>query len=88
MTAKKLAVPAGQVWVAFMPDGFPCGVMNPDYTSGDDPAKAATEFWGTPAEAVKHLTAGVRLKLVPRERWRNELMPIHLGDIPWTGGAA
>jgi hypothetical protein len=88
MTAKKLPIPAGMLWVAFMPDGFPCGVMNPSHTSGDDPAKAAKEFWETTAGALQHLTAGYRLELVPRERWRNELMAIHLGDVPWTGSAA
>lgn len=72
------------VWVAFMPDGFPCGVMNGSAKIAADPVKAAREFWDGANEAIRKLAAGYRIELVSRERWRNELLPIHLGE---TAGA-
>ena len=88
MSARKLIPIEGQqrpypegVWVVFMPDGFPSGVMNTSAKVGDDPAKAARDFWEGSAEAIKHLAGGYQIKLVSRERWRNELLPIHLGQV-------
>ncbi len=92
MTARKLIAIEGRerpypegVWVAFMPDGFPCGVMNGSAKIADDPAKAAREFWGGSAEAIRKLAAGYRIELVSRQRWREELMPIHLGTSTQAG---
>jgi len=86
MSARKLVAIEGEqrpypegVWVVFMPDGFPSGVMNGSAKTGDDPVKAAREFWDGPNEAIKNLAAGYRIELVSRDRWRNELLPIHLG---------
>lgn len=76
-----------KLWVAFMPDGFPMGCMNRNPKSGDDPAKAAREFWDTSANALKHVTTGYRIELVAWERWSKELLPIHLGKGAATGGA-
>lgn len=93
MTARKPVAairrcPSADVWVVFMPDGFPCGVMTATTGIGTDVVKAARAHWGNGTEALKHLAAGYRIELTPRERWRNELMPIHLGDLPWTGGVS
>ena len=49
--------------------------------------KAAREFWDGSSEAIKHLAAGYRIELVSRDRWRNELLPIHLGTAT-QGGAS
>lgn len=92
MTARKLIVIEGQqrlypegVWAVFTPTGFPCGVMNGSAKVGDDPVKAAREFWETPDEAIRNLAAGYRIELVTRERWRKELLPIHLGETTRAG---
>lgn len=92
MSARKLITIEGQrrlypegVWAVFMPDGFPCGVMNGSAKVGDDPVKAAREFWDGANEAIRKLAAGYRIELVSRERWRNELLPIHLGETAKGG---
>lgn len=94
MTARKLIAIDGErrpytdgLWAAFMPDGFPCGVMNPTARTCDDPVAAAREFWGDSNEAIAKLGAGYRMELISRDRWRNELLPIHLG-IATRGGAS
>jgi hypothetical protein len=92
-TRKQIAIEGQQrpypegVWVVFTPDGFPSGVMNTSAKTGDDPVKAAREFWDGPNKAIRQLAAGYRIELTTRQRWRNELMPIHLGTAA-QGGAA
>lgn len=92
MTARKQILIEGQqrpypegAWVVFTPDGFPMGVMNTSAKVGDDPVKAAREFWDSANEAIRKLAAGYRIELVSRERWRNELLPIHLGTTAKAG---
>jgi hypothetical protein len=87
MSARKLITIEGQkrpysdgMWAVFMPDGFPCGAMNPTARTCDDLVAAAREFWGDANEAIKKLGDGYRMEMVSRERWRNELLPIHLGE--------
>ena len=92
MTARKQIAIEGEqrpypegVWVVFMPDGFPSGVMNASAKTGDDPVKAAREFWDGPNEAIKQLSAGYRIELTTRQRWRDEFLPIHLGTATQGG---
>ncbi|MDX3354709.1 hypothetical protein PV703_15625 [Streptomyces sp. ME01-24h] len=75
------------VWVAFMPDGFPCGVMNPRRSSGRDADKAFREFWDSAAEARKRKAEGYRIELMPMARWSNEFMPIHLNPKAWKAAS-
>jgi len=79
--------PLGEAeWVAFNPAGEPTGCMYASSATGDDPAKAAREFWED--DAVEKLTAGHRLQLMTRRQWRREILPQMVGDSPQGGESA
>lgn len=63
-------------WVVYNPQGEPTGCMRPSAASGDDPVKAAKEFWETGSEALEHLAKGYRIELMSRDRWEREIYPL------------
>lgn len=62
-------------WVVFNKDGHPTGCMLTSAATGDDPVKAAREFWETNAEAMRHLIEGYRIELVTYDRYSREIYP-------------
>lgn len=82
MTARKLITIEGEqrpcdqgTWVVFNKDGHPTGCMVTSAATGDDPVKAAREFWDGNAEAMRHLVEGYRIVLMTRERYSREVYP-------------
>lgn len=82
MAARKLITIEGEQrlytegeWVVYDSQNRPDGCMHADAASGDDPVKAAREFWGGSTEAMKHLIKGYRIELMTWERCKREILP-------------
>jgi hypothetical protein len=86
MAARKLITIEGEQrpydqgeWVVFDPQGRPSGCMLTSAATGDDPVKAAREFWDDNKSAMEHLIKGFRIELMTRERWSREIYPQMFG---------
>ncbi len=86
MAARKLITIEGQQmpwdqgeWVFYDAEGRPYGCMSANARSGDDPVKAAREFWCGSTEAMTRLARGHSLKLMTFARWKAEIYPLLRG---------
>lgn len=93
MTARKLINIEGRqlpydqgMWAVYDTQHHPVGSMICSARTGDDPVKAAREFWGTASIALEHLARGYRIELMTRARWKAEVAPVMLADAEKAAG--